>query len=240
MPRATGTALLLALLVLQSAAAEELPLAPFHARFAVMGLGIPAGKADFILQQTEDNRWRFVARILPNAVARALGVDAQRQVSLFRYHDSTVIPERFVETRERDDAITATAEFDWQRRQVIISELDTKRRIVIEQPPLYDEASLYLALMLDLKRQRLPDEYRALSRGKLRRYELQSAGDRRVETNLGDLETVGVKRERQGRDRRTVLWCAPAYDYLPVLIVQERSGVEVLRMTLTAVEGLPL
>ncbi len=232
-------ALSLALLVVQSTAtAAELPLPPFRASFSVVGLGIPAGDADFILEQAGDNRWRFVARILPNVVARTLGVDAQRQESLFRYQDGTVVPEQFIETRERDDAITATAEFHWQRSVVIITELDTKRRIPIEQRPLYDEASLYVALMLDLKREQLPASYLALGAGKVRNYELQPAGDRRVQTALGPVDTVGVKRERTGHDRRTTLWCAPAYHYLPVLIVQERSGHEVLRMTLTAIEGL--
>jgi hypothetical protein len=151
-----------------------------------------------------------------------------------------VVPEEFVESRVRDETITSTASFEWSKGVIIVAELDTLRRVPIEERPLYDEASLYLALMLDLAAQRLATRYRALGDGKLREYQLQPAGEQRVDSALGEIAVVGVKRERAGKDRRTVLWCAPDLRYLPVLIIQERKGTEVLRMTLSELQGLSI
>ena len=225
-------------LACSSAAAEDLPLPAFRARFSVTALGIPAGDADFQLERADAGRWRFVARILPNALARTLGVEERRQESLFRYVDGTLLAQEFTESREDGETITASARFDWQQGEVSVTEQDGQRQVPIETRPLYDEASLYLALMLDLAAERLPEAYQVVGDGKLRSYALQRTGEQRIGTPLGELAAIGVKRERPGSDRRTVLWCAPTYAYLPVLIVQERKGQEVLRMTLGEVEGL--
>jgi hypothetical protein len=59
----------------------------------------------------------------------------------------------------------------------------------------------------------------------------------RVETVVGALDTTVVERRREGEERLTRIWCAPALGYLPVQVEHREDG-ETLRLTLERVEGL--
>ncbi len=51
---------------------------------------------------------------------------------------------------------------------------------------------------------------------KLKEYELQLEGNARIETALGELDTIVYTSKRHNSDRFTRTWVAPALGYLPV------------------------
>ena len=51
---------------------------------------------------------------------------------------------------------------------------------------------------------------------KLKEYELHLEGNARIETALGELDTVVYMSKRANSDRFTRTWVAPALGYLPV------------------------
>ena len=51
---------------------------------------------------------------------------------------------------------------------------------------------------------------------KLKEYELQLEGNARIDTELGELDTMVYVSRRPGSDRFTRTWVAPALGYLPV------------------------
>jgi hypothetical protein len=79
--------------------------------------------------------------------------------------------------------------------------------------------------------------YAVADGGKVKTYLLRVIGHERIETVLGDLDTVVVERRREGHGRVTLVWCAPTLRYLPVR-VEQREEDGVAHLNLSSLEGI--
>ena len=97
-------------------------------------------------------------------------------------------------------------------------------------PQTLDRHSLTVALVSDLRAGRGPEfTYRALAKGRAETYRFRIAGEDRLNTALGPLDTVRVERVRESSDgKRTRIWFAKSHGYLPVLIQElDREGDDI-------------
>lgn len=86
--------------------------------------------------------------------------------------------------------------------------------------------SYQLQMSRDLAAARTEFCYRVLMRGKLKDYCYEPAGERVVDTPLGKITTVQMRRLREHQDRETLLWLAPQWDYLLVKLWQKEDDGE--------------
>jgi hypothetical protein len=63
-----------------------------------------------------------------------------------------------------------------------------------------------------------------MSGTRLRKYRYQDEGKETLDTALGRLETVIWSSAREGSDRMTRSWHAPALGFVPVKVVNYRDG----------------
>ena len=104
-----------------------------------------------------------------------------------------------------------------------------KQRQVTLDADYLNRLTYQLQLRRDLANQCEQFEYQVISRGRLKTYRFEQAGEETLQTPLGEVSAIRVNRIREDNDRETALWFAPQLDYLLVKLWQrEKDGEEYL------------
>lgn len=135
---------------------------------------------------------------------------------------------------QRGDKPAATARFDWAKK-TLTQEHEGKIETVAMPLPLQDRLSFPYNFAFqnppDLKPGR--EIKVTLTDGKgLTQFQYNVAGTEVLKTPMGELETVHLVKQREGKDDRgTELWFASDRDYLPVrILVIEKDGTRIDQM----------
>jgi hypothetical protein len=125
--------------------------------------------------------------------------------------------------------------FDWENNRVtnIINNDPWKMEI---PAGTLDKLLYQLALMNDLQLGRKRLEYNVADGGTVKKFKFEIVGEERVKTSIGEFDTLKLKTEGT---RTTILWCAKALNYLPVLIEQHDERGQGL-LTLTSLSGIAI
>lgn len=75
--------------------------------------------------------------------------------------------------------------------------------------------------------------YQVLMRGKVKDYCFAATGEQVLDTTLGKINTVQLRRIREGQERETVFWLAPQWDYLLVKLWQKEEDGETYEIVLS-------
>ena len=127
--------------------------------------------------------------------------------------------------------------FDWQTNQARGTVGDED--VVLQLDGLsHDAVSIQYDLMYNLINDKPTTTYVLFDVDKMRVANVRNVGKKTVKTKLGNFEVVGIEHQKEGSSRKTILWCAPKLDYLPVVIEQQRKGKVTFRASLT--EYVPL
>lgn len=148
------------------------------------------------------------------------------EVSHLRVDESMtqVIPlhykyQRRVMGKDRDAELT----FNWDKKTVTNNVQNTSWNMDIAQQ-VQDKLSYQLQLQLDLINGKEKLVYQIADGGRLKEYGFEIEGEEMLETPLGTVKTVKVKRSREKDDRVTYAWLAKDWDYLLVRLQQEEDG----------------
>ena len=120
---------------------------------------------------------------------------------------------------------------DHQRNKAIYTR-KKKRRETDLQPDYLGPISYQLQLRRDLALPDSPLEYTVISHGKIKRYEFERLGDEVINTGLGDISALKIRRVRDNQERETIFWMAEKYAYLPVKVWQREEDGESYEMLL--------
>lgn len=211
------------LLLASSSLLAAQPLQPFQASYTADWKQLPfTGTAERSLQQQADGNWKlsFKASMLVAGVSES---------STFRLQGDQLQPLRYKYDRTGlGKPRKNRQEFDWTAMQVNGSGKDG-----IIQLPLHagilDKSSYQLALQHDIANGVDQLSYIVLDGDDLDTYDFRLLGAERIETPLGQLNTIKVERVRDpGQNKRkTTLWFAKDWGYLLVQLNQvERDGKE--------------
>ncbi|MBU2886852.1 DUF3108 domain-containing protein [Gilvimarinus agarilyticus] len=119
---------------------------------------------------------------------------------------------------------SAKLDFDWETGKVTNNVQDKPWKMTIE-PGVLDKLSFQIQLQHDLiagKTENLA--YDIADGGRLKHYQFEVVAEETLETPLGKVDTVKIKRSREDDDRITYAWMAPKYDYLLVRMQQEEGS----------------
>lgn len=75
--------------------------------------------------------------------------------------------------------------------------------------------------------------YQVLMRGKVKDYCFEPTGEQVLDTALGKINTVQMRRVREDQERETVFWLAPQWDYLLVKLWQKEEDGETYEIVLS-------
>ncbi len=110
-----------------------------------------------------------------------------------------------------------------------------KKRETILLPEYLGPVSYQLQLSRDLGKPDATLNYFVISHGKIKQYKFKQIGEELITTGLGEVTALKVRRVREKKNRETVFWMAPDWNYLPVKIKQIESDGETYVMTLKSV-----
>ena len=87
-----------------------------------------------------------------------------------------------------------------------------------------DKLSYQIQLQKDLIEGRNNLKYAIADGGQMKEYRFEIVAEERLDTPMGEVDTVKVMRSRDDDDRVTYAWLAPKWDYLLVRLEQQEDG----------------
>jgi hypothetical protein len=196
-----------------AASADPIDLKPFRATYNAEWKGMTAASSVVELRHSGPDTYTYSSVNSARGVFRMAFPDALTQISTFKIVDGRVIPATFEGMDEKDRPIRL--DFDWQKKRV--TGVAKEKAVDLELPEgAQDAMSLQIASLRNLASGNLRGTVWMIDANKLKEYELQLEGNARVETALGELDTIVYVSKRANSDRLTRTWVAPALGYLPV------------------------
>ena len=206
------------------ASADPIDLKPFRATYIAEWKGVTAASSTVELKSVQTNIYTYSSVNTARGIFRMAFPDALSQTSTFKIVDGQVVPMLFQGSDEKERPINLT--FDWQKKRV--TGVAKERTVDLELPDgAQDAMSLQIASLRNLQSGALKGTVWMIDATKLKEYELQLEGNARIETELGELDTIVYTSKRHNSENYTRTWVAPAIGYLPVK-AQRMDGKKVL------------
>jgi Protein of unknown function (DUF3108) len=218
--------LLLLVLARDPAFATEADLHNFLATYSVRTSGLKVGKMQRRLTITSGNHYRFESKIESTGLLALVHDGYIEESSEGELALAQLRPQRYAYRRiSGDKRKEASTVFNWAESRVTMRNKDQQWEAAVT-PGTLDKLVYQLALMRDLARG--GDDalhYAIADDGEIKTYELSRAGVETVEINGAAVSAQKIIYARHGSSRKTTLWCAAAYGYLPIQIEYlERDG----------------
>lgn len=226
-------------LLAASLAAFAVPSFPdrFTAEYILESGGITVGRTRRTLTPDGNGRYVYETQSSVTGVLSLFRKDRIVERSDWQYQAGHMRPLAYRYTRtggkkDRDQAIA----FDWENGIAHGTVKGESRRMFLPQGTLEKHISV-LALMQDLDAGRRDIQYRIAEGGKLKTYHLKAIGEEHLDTALGLMETIKVRRIRDDSKRETTLWCAPELNFLPVKMVHREKDGQVVSAVIESAQG---
>jgi len=196
-----------------AAHADPVDLKPFRASYIAEWKGVTAASSTVELKNISTDIYTYSSVNSARGIFRMAFPDALSQKSTFRIINGRVEPMLFEGSDEKERPINLT--FDWQKKRV--TGVAKERAVDLELPDgAQDAMSLQIASLRNLASGDLKGTVWMIDATKLKEYELHLEGNARIQTELGELDTIVYTSKRQSSDNYTRTWVAPALGYLPV------------------------
>jgi hypothetical protein len=225
-------AALFALNVQAGGQTDELPPA-FKAHYVVKKGPFVLGHATHELQYGTDGELVFLSGSDTTGLADLLYSDHIRETTHLQHDGTRLVPKEYQYRRNGKRNQTISQQFDWKQASVT-SHVDEAVYEYPLSPGTIDQSAYKVSLMIELAKGNREFSYPVAYKNKMRTYDIKHLGDERLETALGELNTVVLRRKTK---RTTTMWCAYDLHFLPVKIQHEEKG-GVFTAYLESVEGL--
>lgn len=196
-----------------TASADAIDLKPFKATYTAEWKGITAGTSTLELRRAGADLYAYASSSTARGLFRMAFSETLTQTSTFRLHEGAIQPLTFRGIDEKERQINLN--FDWSGLKVT----GEAKEHVVDLPLVagaQDPMSLQISMLRNVAAGHTPPTVWMIDSDKLKEYELRLEGTARIETALGELDTVIYTTRRANSDRMTRTWVAPALGYLPV------------------------
>ncbi len=231
-----ATSILVAPGLPQTALADD-SLPGFSASYAVR-YGILRGTMTLELEPRQDG-YRYETALQPRGIVGWLRRGEIRETTVVEATGDTIFPLEYAQL----DTIAKPerrVRYVFDRRGGRVTG-EYKHRLIDE--PLrdagQDRISAHIAIMLALRSGKDIAPFSVFDRGRWRDLEVDVETGSRSETPFGTFETVGIRYASVTKNKSWSLYCAPALEYAPVMIVYEDGGKVKSRAVLTAFSTMP-
>lgn len=210
----------------------------FSATYDVIVYGVTVGETRWTLEQESAERSRFQSQTRPVGFASLVLDGERREHSVFTLDDSgRPQPLQYRFERSGPRARNAAIDFDWTTLKAVSRYRDRTVELALA-PGTLDGMVYVLALMQELAANRPEIQLQLVERGKVKTYLVKREGYERVETALGEIDTVRISRSA-GDDRKTTVWAAPGLRYLPARIEHRDTDDTPITLRLRSAQFAP-
>ncbi len=180
-------------------------------------------KREFSMQ--DENNYVFRSESKTTGFISLFRKDHIIEQSNWKFVENRFIPQHYSyqHTGGKKDRFVEIS-FNWDKKQ-IINQVNDSTWFMETQVGILDKLLYQLTIMSDLKTGQVPDIYTIADGGKIKNYYFEYLGDEVVETPLGPLKTMKIERRKSNSKRKTWLWCAYDYHFMPVkVVITEKKG----------------
>ncbi len=204
---------------------------PFVARFSLTTQGTKIGQTEWSVRAVASDVFVYESRTVAAGIFGLVSDDEIVERSHWQLDQGTLQPLRYSYRRSGgDNERNVEVSFDWEKQQAENTVRGHSWRMPVPAGTL-DKLSYVLVLMEDLAAEKTELRYQIADGGRLKTYELRIEGEERIDTALGSMDTIIVRRLRNSEQRETLLWCSKSLNYLPVMIEhREKDGTVVWRI----------
>ena len=187
----------------------------FEASYNVYRGGLKVAKMQRTLSKTVDSHMLY-SETKTTGIVSLFRHDKIIEKSIWKSINGKLIPEFYEYDRSgTKKPRNVTVEFDWDKNQIINSVNGSSWKMPSTEGML-DKLLYQYSIMLDLKQGKSKLRYIIADGGKEKIYVFETLGEEFIETPIGKLRTIKLKRQRLDSDRQSIFWSAPDVDYLPV------------------------
>tara|TARA_R110002050_G_scaffold71891_3_gene154647 strand:- start:31283 stop:32044 length:762 start_codon:yes stop_codon:yes gene_type:complete len=218
-------------------AAQELP--DFSANYLVMLNGMQAGDLQQRLSSNSDGSREFTSATQAQGLFAFFKPDLIEEISTWSMVNDKIQPKHYLYQRSGGKKEKyLKLDFDWQSQQLYIDDKNYPWQLDLE-PYTLDKLVYQLALMMELNQGKNQYNYRIADGGKIKTYTINLMAEETILTPLGRIKTIKLKRLRDETSKRqTILWCAPALNYLPVKLEHTEKDGTVFTASLRRLKGI--
>lgn len=171
------------------------------------------------LTKTSDNQYELLFK-----ADSMIGTITEQSKMQWNPAQQTVSPLHYSYARRGlGKARTAELSFDWPKKTVTNNVQKTSWQMDIAQK-VQDKLSYQVQLQQDLRNGHKNFAYQIADGGRLKEYKFTTVGEELLDTPLGKVNTIKVKRSRENDERVTYAWLAKDWNYLLVRLQQEEKG----------------
>ena len=222
-------------LAVMSAAASAGELRPYEASYRGIWNGMTVAISDLKLERTGDT-WTYSSSSSPRGIGRlASGIFPPHQVSTVRVSGAGVQPLSY-KSSGGQSAKSIDLTYDWQSHRVT----GTYEGAQVDQPltaEVQDDASVQLALTVELLAGRTPSSFRIINGNDTRLYQFSRDGEATLQTPMGPIATVIYRSQKAHSPRITRFWCAPERGYIPIKVEQTKGDEVQWTMEIESLSG---
>ena len=151
----------------------------------------------------------------------------------FVINKKQLIADQHYEYKRNIFGMKTTEKLTYEREARVANYKSKKKdRQVKLKPGQLNRLSYQVQLQRDLINQVSPLQYQVISRGRVKQYNFETLGEETLETPMGKIPALKVRRIREDDDRETLFWFAPEWNYLLVQLWQKEKGGEDYKITL--------
>jgi len=198
------------------------PPIPYTASYSVNRAGDPDGSMTVMLEYSGADSYRYE---MDTRVKWGIFTAYIEEQSNFQYRNGIVFPQEFQQTQRvsfyrRHEVV----EFDWASRKAS----GEKKRNDFELdivPGIQDKLSVYLSLADSLCRGQYDIEAGVVSGPALKSYDYRFQAIEPLDTVLGRVEAIHIRRGGPDDDKQTDMWHAAESHFLPIWMVYRDGDI---------------
>ena len=197
---------------------------PFHAQYNAYRNGSKLGTANQLLEKLSDNQFRLTYQ---TDVSYFFLSDKRKEVSVFDVNDNRILPYQYhYERTGTGSDHQLFAQFDHQAKKIKVA-ADEAPIVDLPLADTIDNQLIYFAIKQQLLTGSSHFVVPALNyRGEVTEFVFEVEKNETLTLPFGKVDTIKVKRIREGSSRETFAWFAPDMDYLMVRLRQLKEGDE--------------
>jgi hypothetical protein len=204
-----------------SAATVADELKPFTASYELSWKGMTVAASTVKLDRSGDT-WTYTSKSEGRGLGKMFAQNADL-VSVLKVTPAGVQGQSFKATGTGSDKHAVDLHYDWTNHRLTGVNEGVKVDMPLT-PDVQDDASVQVALMVELLAGRTPEKFTMLSGGKLRAYHYKREGEETLQTPFGDVATVIFSSQADYSPRITRFWCAPDRGYVPMKAQQKKDN----------------
>jgi hypothetical protein len=148
--------------------------------------------------------------------------------SIFKRNNNQLIPQEYeYEIVEKGQRKIGKLKFDWKHKKIKVIQGESHPISILPalaQDKVSENIQLRLHLQQDLQKGKDSYSYIVVERNKIKTYTFNVLGQEKIQTPLGEFDTVKIEHVSDDQKRKTLAWFAKDLHYLMVKVQQYRTN----------------